>query len=122
MQREKRILTTHVGSLVRPPALRDIMGAREREATSDEAQFDAILKRAVVEVVKKQAEVGIDIINDGEFGKTGWNRYVAERMTGFTHRLPRAGERAPTNLTMIGEVAQFPEFYAAYDHIQKFDW
>jgi len=122
MQSEKRILTTHVGSLVRPTALRDIMDAREREAPYDQQQFDSILKQAVVEVVRKQTDVGIDIISDGEFSKTGWNRYVAERMTGFTHRLPRAGERAPSNLTIIGEIAKFPEFYAAYDYIQKFNW
>jgi 5-methyltetrahydropteroyltriglutamate--homocysteine methyltransferase len=122
MPSEKRILTTHVGSLVRPAALRDLMGAREREVLHDKAQFDSILKQAVVDVVRKQAEVDIDIINDGEFGKTGWNRYVAERMTGFIHRVPRQDERAPTNLTMIGEVTQFPEFYAAYDYIQKFNW
>src|SRR5262245_63351956 len=118
MQSEKRILTTHVGSLVRPTVLRDIMDAREREAPYDQQQVDSILKQAIVEVVRKQADVGIDIISDGEFGKTGWNRYVAERMNGFTHRLPRHGERAPSNLTIIGEIAKFPEFYAAYDYIQ----
>ena len=76
MQRsEKRILTTHVGSLVRPPELKS-------SAKADEET----LQRATAEVVKKQAEVGLDIISDGEFGKASWSNYVLSRITGFEVR------------------------------------
>ena len=118
----ERILTTHVGSLVRPIPVREVMAAREQELPFDAAAFEATLRQAVEEVVRQQVEVGVDIIDDGEFGKTGWNRYVAERMGGFVHREVKSGEQAHSNLNVIGEVKKFPEFYAAYDTVQKFDW
>ena len=118
----ERILTTHVGSLVRPIPVREVMAAREQELPFNEAAFETTLRQAVDEVVRQQAEVGVDVINDGEFGKTGWNRYVAERMGGFVHREVKPGEQAHSNLNVIGEVKKFPEFYAAYDVVQKFDW
>ncbi len=117
-----RILTTHVGSLARPNAIREVMRARELELPYDEGAFKATLKTAVRKVVGQQASAGIDIVNDGEFSKTGWIRYVAERMSGFVHREVRAGEKDGANLNIIGEVEKFPEFYAAYAVIQEFDW
>ena len=78
---ENRILTTHVGSLIRPKALLD--------AGKDHAHGPAYqqeLKRVVVDVVAKQAAAGIDIVNDGEYGKSGWANYSLERLTGFEPR------------------------------------
>lgn len=74
MKRSKtRILTTHVGSLVRPPELR--------------AAHDAdTVKRATAEVVRKQAALGIDIVSDGEYGKSSWSAYVLNRISGFEIR------------------------------------
>lgn len=118
----ERFLTTHVGSLVRPAALRAIIGARENEQPYDEAELTATLRQVVQEVVAKQAAVGIDIIDDGEYGKTGWNRYVAERMDGFLHRPLRADERPQNNFDMSDEALIFPDFYAAYGVLQTFDW
>src|SRR5271163_484493 len=83
-----RILTTHVGSLIRPQALRELLTAQRDRLPYDEAGFNACLHDSVAEVVRKQAEIGLDIINDGEYGKTiSWSRYVLERMSGFEHRL-----------------------------------
>lgn len=76
----ERILTTHVGSIPRPPEL------LEPGATADQAEYDRQLAAAVVEVVRRQVEVGIDIVNDGEFGKSSWGSYILERITGFEHR------------------------------------
>src|SRR4029453_5955602 len=91
-----RILVTHVGSLVRPLAIRDVMWAREREQSYDEANFHKTLKEAVAGVVRKQADTGIDVVSDGEYGKAGWIRYVAERLGGFEHREFRPGDHEAT--------------------------
>jgi 5-methyltetrahydropteroyltriglutamate--homocysteine methyltransferase len=81
---EKRILTTHVGSLIRPQELRDA-AARANEPDG-QAPYQTQLRQAVAEVVKKQAEVGIDIPSDGEFGKSSWSNYILQRISGFEIR------------------------------------
>ena len=70
-----RILTTHVGSLVKPDDLERAVLARERGETYDEEGFDQLLRDAVRGVVQKQSSVGIDIVNDGEFSKSSWGAY-----------------------------------------------
>src|SRR5262249_39155716 len=64
-----RILTTHVGSLIRPAALRAFLSAKEAGGPFDHAAYAKCLKQSVAEVVRKQADIGIDVISDGEFGK-----------------------------------------------------
>ena len=88
-----RILVTHVGSLVRPPAIREVMAAREQDLPYDEAAFRKTLRQEVANVVREQAQAGVDIVSDGEYGKAGWIRYVAERLGGFVHREVKPGER-----------------------------
>jgi len=82
---ENRILTTHVGSIPRPPQLRELADAAQK-SPEKQAQFEAALPEAVADVVKMQAKVGIDIVNDGEFGKSSWANYILERISGFEHR------------------------------------
>src|SRR5579864_3240056 len=85
---EKRILTTHVGSLVRPPELKALAQSgmdRPRDVTPTGGYIET-LQRATAEVVRKQAAVGLDIISDGEFGKSSWSNYVLNRVTGFEIR------------------------------------
>ena len=85
---ERRILTTHVGSLVRTPELRALAQSgvdRPKEASLN-AGYLQILDRATAEVVKKQADIGLDIISDGEYGKSSWSNYVLDRVTGFEIR------------------------------------
>ena len=67
-----RILTTHVGSLPRPAELIEIMIAQDKGETVDAAGFETKLKNAVGEVVRKQVELGVDVIDDGEFSKRGF--------------------------------------------------
>src|SRR5580704_19322839 len=81
---EKRILTTHVGSLIRPQILRDLAPAGQDPTDPDE--YNAQLRQATAAVVKKQAEVGIDIVSDGEFGKASWSAYILKRISGFVIR------------------------------------
>src|ERR1700753_3552783 len=90
-----RILTTHVGSLIRPPALIEFLRAQQ-ERKPDEAAFAACLRSSVAEVVRQQAEVGIDVVSDGEFGKTiSWSQYALERLSGFQRRpVPSRGQHA----------------------------
>src|SRR5438270_856909 len=90
MQRSSnRILTTHVGSLPRPASLDD---ALERRAENESAYATA-LSDAVTEVVRKQADVGLDVVNDGEFGKSSWTGYLTERLGGFEARpVPTGGQ------------------------------
>jgi 5-methyltetrahydropteroyltriglutamate--homocysteine methyltransferase len=82
MQRSAdRILTTHVGSLIRPPEL----GAEGRRSTRDESA-ETRLREAVVDVVARQARIGLDVVNDGEYGKSSWANYILERVDGFEIR------------------------------------
>ncbi len=117
-----RILVTHVGSLVRPLAIREIMAAREQDFPYDNAAFDKRLRQEVANVVRQQAEAGVDVISDGEYGKAGWIRYVAERLGGFVHRDVKPGEKEFNPVYLIREVEKFPEFYAAYNAVQYYDW
>ena len=117
-----RILVTHVGSLVRPPAIREVMAAREQDLPYDGAAFQKTLRREVANVVREQARAGVDIVSDGEYGKAGWIRYVAERLGGFVHRDVKPGEREFNPVYLIREAEKFPEFYAAYNAVQYYDW
>ena len=78
-----RILTTHVGSLPRPEAIRALIRARVSGQAVDEAQLAARAAEAVTEVARRQADVGLDVISDGEMGKTSFLNYTDERLTGF---------------------------------------
>ncbi len=79
-----RILTTHVGSLPRPEAL--LEASAQARAGGGRAALDKLLPAFVAEIVKEQAAHGIDIVNDGEFGKSGWANYLLERVSGFEFR------------------------------------
>ncbi len=82
-QSTDRILTTHVGSLPRPQEVVDLLFAQDRGEDYDAAQFDEVMRRAVADVVKTQAESGIDIASDGEMSKISYATYIRHRLTGF---------------------------------------
>ncbi|MFQ5875675.1 MAG: cobalamin-independent methionine synthase II family protein [Dehalococcoidia bacterium] len=79
-----RILTTHVGSIPRPERIKALLQARMNGEEIDENQLSAYVQEAVAEVVHRQAEAGIDVVSDGEMGKTHFAAYTDERLTGFT--------------------------------------
>jgi 5-methyltetrahydropteroyltriglutamate--homocysteine methyltransferase len=108
-----RILTTHIGSLARPPGIVEIMRAKESGEPYDQEAFAASVRSAVRDVVHRQVEVGVDILSDGEYGKPSFSGYVNERLTGFERR-PRDPSESP--LLNWGRDRQiFREFYEAYD-------
>ena len=81
-----RILTTHVGSLIRPTTLRELGVAAAKDGGEAAARYPAALEAATADVVRRQIEAGVDVVNDGEFGKSSWANYVLDRMTGFEFR------------------------------------
>jgi 5-methyltetrahydropteroyltriglutamate--homocysteine methyltransferase len=108
-----RILTTHVGSLVRPPGLVELMRAKENGQPYDQQELVARVQSSVREVVHKQVETAVDIISDGEYGKPSFSGYVNERLSGFERR-PRDPHESP--LLNWGRDRQlFREFYEEYD-------
>ncbi|MBI3248181.1 MAG: cobalamin-independent methionine synthase II family protein [Deltaproteobacteria bacterium] len=96
-----RILTTHTGSLPRPEDLVTMLYAREQGEEQDSAVFAVRVREATAEVVRKQLEAGVDVINDGEVGKIGYATYVKDRLTGFD------GEAGPLR---SADVLEFPNF------------
>jgi 5-methyltetrahydropteroyltriglutamate--homocysteine methyltransferase len=84
---DNRLLTTHVGSLIRPPQLVELLRQRESGEHIDDPIFAQCLEASVADVARAQADIGLDIINDGEFGKTiSWSRYVVERLSGVVRQ------------------------------------
>src|SRR5262245_66265874 len=87
-----RVLTTHVGSLIRPAALREFLAAKEAGKPFDQAGYAKCLKESVAEVVRQQADIGLDVISDGEFGKAiSWAQYALFRLGGFERRPFKGG-------------------------------
>jgi 5-methyltetrahydropteroyltriglutamate--homocysteine methyltransferase len=113
MQRStERILTTHVGSLIRPPELLEHLRARIGGGYDERAHAQC-LAASVAAVVRRQAEAGIDVVSDGEFGKSiSWSQYLLERMSGFEQR-PVAPGANP--MARGADRARFAEFYAELD-------
>jgi 5-methyltetrahydropteroyltriglutamate--homocysteine methyltransferase len=105
MQRSQdRILTTHVGSIVRPQAMLDLASFRSGPP-KDPLQYEKLVREAVADVVRRQVAAGIDIVNDGEYGKSSWANYVLERISGFE---TRPGQPSP--LVWLGrDRERFPE-------------
>ena len=105
-----RILVTHAGSLPRPADLRAMVVARTAGQPYDQRALDALLPSAVAEVVHRQAECGVDIVNDGELSKFNFTDYVRERIAGYEAR-PNTGRR---RLDMTArDVRKFPAYFDA---------
>jgi len=104
-----RILTTHAGSLPRPADLREMVVAKTNGQRYDEAALEARLRSAVADAVRRQAECGIDVVNDGELSKFNFTDYVRERIAGYELR-PSTGRR---RLTIIArDERKFPSYFA----------
>src|SRR6266536_2412110 len=83
-----RILTTHVGSIPRPESVRELLRARLDGRVVDEEDLSRRVRDAVANVVRRQAEAGLDIVSDGEMSKTSFLGYTDERLTGFVALKP----------------------------------
>ena len=123
----ERILTSHVGSLSRPDALIAANRRREEGQGGDEAAFQQLLQAAIVEVVQRQKNAGIDVPNDGEFGKSmghavnyrAWLSYAFARLSGLQMEKPPPAPPRPSgadDLVMVGLEARRDrtQFAAAY--------
>ena len=77
-----RIITTHTGSLPRPAKVVEQLLA-EKKGDADRAAFNLAVREAVSDVIEKQRSAGIDIVNDGEQGRTDYTVHVVDRLTGF---------------------------------------
>ena len=84
-----RILTTHVGSLPRSQAVVDLLFKRKQGEIYDRVEFDRVMADAVSQAVRKQVEIGIDVVSDGETSKVGYATYIKDRLTGFDGDSPR---------------------------------
>ncbi len=104
-----RIHTTHVGSLARPAVLLDLMRASAAGDPAADAELGDAQRRAVADVVARQRAAGIDVVNDGEQGKTGFFAYIGQRLTGYE---PEA--RPSTMDKFRPEIEAFPEYYEQY--------
>ena len=105
----RRILTTHTGSLPRPDDLLDLMRAKESGEFHDRAALDSSIRSAVADIVRRQVEAGVDVVNDGEMSKPGYSTYVKDRMTGFGGESVGLGGRDGPRL---GDLQDFPEYSA----------
>ena len=117
-----RILTTHVGSIPRPESIRELVRARLAGQTVDPAELDRRVVDAVRDVVQMQADCGIDIVADGEIGKTSFISYTDERLTGFT-AFDATNPDVPANNTAASwdrrietrrDWTAFRDYYAGY--------
>jgi 5-methyltetrahydropteroyltriglutamate--homocysteine methyltransferase len=117
-----RILTTHVGSIPRPESIRELLRARLDGQVVDAETLAARVKDAVTDVVRQQAECGIDVVSDGEMSKTSFIAYSDERLTGFTTLKPDDPNVPPSNTSGVWarrldtrrEWRAFRDYYAAY--------
>jgi 5-methyltetrahydropteroyltriglutamate--homocysteine methyltransferase len=98
-----RMLTTHVGSLPRPYALQQLLQRKDRGEPYDAQEFERLVRDAIRDAVRRQVEVGIDIISDGEMSKTSFTNYVRQRLTGL---------EGVANAPFPGPPDDFPEFAA----------
>ena len=109
----ERVLTTHVGSLIRPPELLDFVRKRTRREPYDERAYQECLSASVRKIVAQQKQAGIDVPSDGEFGKQiSWSQYALERLSGFERR---AVDRAANPFARGADRTRFAEFYAELD-------
>jgi 5-methyltetrahydropteroyltriglutamate--homocysteine methyltransferase len=117
----KRILTTHVGSLVRTPQLVEQMILDRLGETVVRETYEAALREGVREVVRHQAEVGLDVIDDGEFGKANWITYLSDRIEGMEPepQLPELEARASK---FWPEQERFGDFYKRYEEFESIQW
>lgn len=108
MQRStSHLLTTHTGSLPRSLRLQELLRQREERQSYDPAVLDAGIRQGVADIVQRQVEIGLDVVNDGEQGRSQYAAYVKERLTGFE------GERVMRARPRLGD-SDFPNFVATH--------
>lgn len=118
---DKRILTTHTGSLVRTPGLVELMIRDRLGETVDPSGYEKTLKEGVREVVKKQADIGVDVIDDGEYGKANWITYLSERIGGMEPE-PAIRDLESKSSRFWPEQERYGDFYKRYEEFESIQW
>jgi 5-methyltetrahydropteroyltriglutamate--homocysteine methyltransferase len=115
---DTRIRTTHVGSLVRTPELVELMIKNRLGEPVDEPTYEKALRAGVRDVVKRQADIGIDTVDDGEYGKINWITYLCDRIGGLE------SVRPPEELEgkIWPEQERFGDFYQRYAEFESTQW
>jgi 5-methyltetrahydropteroyltriglutamate--homocysteine methyltransferase len=109
-----RILATHVGSLIRPQSLQEFLRSKQAGKPYDENAYQKCLTASVADVVRDQVQAGIDVVSDGEFGKSiSWAQYALERLSGFERRPIKQDTANP--FKRGADRTKFAEFYAELD-------
>jgi 5-methyltetrahydropteroyltriglutamate--homocysteine methyltransferase len=109
-ERQRRILTTHTGSLPRPDALSALLFARMSGKPYDAAELARRTTESVAAIVRQQTDLGLDMVSDGEQSKVSFQAYAAERLSGIEPITPKSGERRTRENT------DFPAFYRGGAH------
>jgi len=121
-----RILTTHAGSLIRPPELLEFNAAEARGESFDEEAYQRTLKQAVSDVCRQQVEAGVDVISDGEMGKASWITYLYMRMTGLEPRMVSLDSTSikvhPDGTGALKKTDRSPSASPEADGIPRFIW
>jgi 5-methyltetrahydropteroyltriglutamate--homocysteine methyltransferase len=107
-----RILVYHAGALAKPDDVREMVDAKEAGKPYDKNAFETRLRESVAEQVRKQIDVGVDFINDGEQSKSGFSYYIAPRLGGIVERDLRPGEHFLQMDASARDRADFPEYFA----------
>lgn len=102
-------MTTHAGSLPQPGDLKEMHAAKDGGQTIDKEAFANRVRRAVAEVVRKQIDCGLDVINDGEVGKSSFSRYARERLSGFIEREAKPEERP--SMIFARDMVEFGDYF-----------
>jgi 5-methyltetrahydropteroyltriglutamate--homocysteine methyltransferase len=113
----ERILATHTGSLIRPDDLLAFLAARDRGEEFDEQAYQETLRRSVADIVDRQVDAGIDVVDDGEMGKTSWITYLYERVSGLEARLVTL--EGASMLPPSRDRQHFPGAYAQLDALDE---
>src|SRR5262245_40385333 len=113
----ERILTTHVGSLARPDSLIPLLRLREQGEPYDREALARLVCEAVTDAVRKQVEADIDIVTDGEQGKSSFYGYIVERFSGFERKPAAPGSIRPRAAGR--EYLAFPDYYAWSERIAE---
>jgi len=108
-----RILTTHAGSLPRPDDLLEMIVSKSRGAMLDEARYAGRIRAAVADAVRKQLDTGIDIVSDGEMGKSSFLTYVTDRLDGFEI------DRSPPKGSPFAQSREFKAFPEVYEELAR---
>jgi 5-methyltetrahydropteroyltriglutamate--homocysteine methyltransferase len=106
-----RIIVSHAGALPRPDDLRDLLIAKESGKPYDEAAYQRRVREVIADVVKKQVETGIDVVNDGEESKRSFSSYARTRIKGFEERIVDTSGEPPTIYRR--DLVDFPGFFGA---------